>query len=81
MQKICDMRTARIGDRIYASIFIDLFPKEIQQFVALFARILQTRIPWRISFLIESGGLDSIGLRTALSAILSFASAAKSLIQ
>lgn len=70
-----DLRTARIGDRIYSSIFIDLFPKEVQQFVDLFSRTLQTKIPWRISFLIEGGGFSSLKLRSALSTILSFSSA------
>ncbi len=69
-----DIRTCKIGDLVYGSVFIDLFPKEIQQFVSLFSRTLQTQIPWRISFLIESGGLDSVRLRAALSSVLSFAS-------
>ncbi len=47
-----DLRTARVGDRIYATVFINLFPKDIQTFVRLFTRTLQTRIPWRISFFI-----------------------------
>ena len=69
-----DLRTCKVGDLIYSSVFIDLFPKEIQQFVQLFSRTLQTHIPWRISFLIESGGLDSVKLRSALSSMLGFAS-------
>jgi intracellular multiplication protein IcmB len=69
-----DIRTCKIGDLMYGSVFIDLFPKEIQQFISLFTRTLQTQIPWRISFLIESGGMDSVKLRAALSSILSFAS-------
>lgn len=75
-----DLRTVRIGDRIYSSVFIDLFPKEIQQFADLFNRIAQTKIPWRISFLIESNGLDSIRLRSALSAVLAFTSAQNRLL-
>lgn len=70
-----DLRTARVGDRIYSNVFIDLFPKEIQQFIGLFARTMQTKIPWRISFLIQGGGLSSLKLRSALSSILSFSSA------
>ncbi len=69
-----DLRTAQIGDRIYSSVFIDLFPKDIQPFVRLFRRTLATRIPWRISFLIQSEGLSSLKIRSALSTILSFAS-------
>lgn len=70
-----DLRTARVGDKIYSCVFIDLFPKEVQQFIDLFARTLQTHIPWRMSFLIEGGGLASLRLRSALSTILSFSSA------
>ncbi len=75
-----DLRTVRLGDRIYSSVFIDLFPKEIQQFVELFSRTVQTRIPWRISFLIESGGLSSLRIRAALSAVLAFSSAQNRLL-
>jgi intracellular multiplication protein IcmB len=75
-----DLRTVRIGDRIYSSIFIDLFPKEVQDFSRLFARTLQTQIPWRISFLIESGGLSAIRLKSALSAVLAFTSAQNRLL-
>lgn len=75
-----DLRTCKIGDRIYSSIFIDLFPKEIQTFTELFNRTLPTGVPWRISFMIESGGLDSLRLRSALSGILSFASSENRLL-
>lgn len=75
-----DLRTARIGDRIYSSVFIDLFPKEIQQFSRLFMRVVPTHIPWRISFWIESGGLSSLKLRGALAAVLSFTSAQNRLL-
>jgi intracellular multiplication protein IcmB len=75
-----DLRTARVGDRIYASVFIDLFPKEIQTFLALFSRVTQTHIPWRISFLLDSGGLESTRLKAALSSVLSFTSAENRLL-
>jgi intracellular multiplication protein IcmB len=77
---IIDLRTARVGDRIYASVFIDLFPKEIQTFLALFSRVTQTHIPWRISFLLDSGGLESTRLKAALSSVLSFTSAENRLL-
>lgn len=69
-----DMRTVRVGDKIYSSVFIDLFPKDIKPFVALLTRTLASRIPWRISFLIESNGLGSIRLKSAIAGILSFSS-------
>lgn len=70
-----DLRTARIGDKIYSSVFIDLFPKEVQQFNALFIRTLPTHIPWRISFLVDGGGLGSLKLRSAITSVLSWTSA------
>jgi intracellular multiplication protein IcmB len=75
-----DLRTARVGDRIYASVFIDLFPKEVQSFVRLFARTLQTHIPWRISFMVESNGLGHAGLRSAIASVLTITSRQNRLI-
>lgn len=75
-----DLRTVRIGDRIYSSVFIDLFPKELQSFAQLFNRTVSTQIPWRISFSVESGGLSSLRLKSALSAILAFSSAQNRLL-
>lgn len=69
-----DLRTCRIGDKIYMSVFIDLFPQEVKPFIHLFNRILFTRIPWRISFLVESGGYSAIRLKSVIASILSFAS-------
>jgi len=78
--EILNLRTARIGDRIYAPICIDLFPKEIATFTVLFNRVLNAQIPWRISFLIESGGMQALGLKPTVAALLSFAHANNRLI-
>lgn len=75
-----DLRTVRVGDKIYSSVFIDLFPKDIKPFISLFQRTLPTHIPWRISFLFESNGLTTIRLKSLLAAILSFSSAQNRLI-
>ncbi|OGT63695.1 MAG: type IV secretion protein IcmB [Gammaproteobacteria bacterium RIFCSPHIGHO2_12_FULL_45_9] len=75
-----DLRTVRIGDRDYSTIFIDLFPKDIQMFVRLFARTLQTQIPWRISFSIESDGLGYAGIRSAIASVLTITSSQNRLI-
>ena len=76
-----DLRTARVGDRIYSCVFIDLFPKEVQQFIDLFTRTLQTQIPWRISFLIEGGGLGSLRITFNIIDHFKFFFSAKSFIQ
>ena len=75
-----DLTTTQIGDKIYSSVFIDLFSKEIKTFVHLFQRTLATRIPWRISFLMDSNGLPSIRIKALLSSILSFSSPQNRLI-
>jgi len=74
------LHTARIGDRIYAPLFIDLFPKEIQRFNDLFQRCFAAGIPWRVSFSMESNGLYSISFKSSIAAILSFASSENPLI-
>lgn len=75
-----DLRTVQVGTKIYSSVFIDLFPKEIKPFVSLFNRILPAHIPWRISFFIESEGLETIKFKGLLASILSFSSAQNRLI-
>lgn len=74
------LRTVRIGDRIYAPLTISLFPKEINHFSALFNRVLNSKVPWRISFLMEGGGLQALGLKPTIAAILSFAHSSNRLI-
>lgn len=78
--EVLDLRTVRVGDKIYSSTYIDLFPKDVRPFISLFARILPTHVPWRISFLIESEGLNTIKFKGLLAAILSFSSAQNRLI-
>ncbi|HAU1167023.1 TPA: type IV secretion protein IcmB [Legionella pneumophila] len=78
--EIVDLRTVRVGDKIYASTYIDLFPKDVRPFISLFSRILPSHVPWKISFLLESEGLSTIKLKGLLAAILSFSSAQNRLI-
>ncbi|MCX7121373.1 MAG: type IV secretion protein IcmB [Gammaproteobacteria bacterium] len=75
-----DIRSARVGDRDYSTVYIDLFPKELQTFVRLFARTLQTQMPWRISFSIESDGLGYSKIRGAMASVLTVTSAQNRLI-
>ena len=75
-----DLRTVRVGDRIYSSVFIDLFPKEVQSFMRLFSRTLQTHIPWRVSFSIESHGLGNAAIRSAIASVLTITSRQNRLI-
>jgi len=75
-----DIRTCRIGDRLYSSIFIELFPQEVKPFSELFARIVSTGIPWRISYFVESKGMKALSFKSLIASILSFASEENRLI-
>lgn len=75
-----DLRSVRVGDKDYSTVYIDLFPKELQTFMRLFSRTLQTHIPWRISFLIESDGLGYASMRAALASVLTVTSSQNRLI-
>ncbi|MCR9192460.1 MAG: type IV secretion protein IcmB, partial [Gammaproteobacteria bacterium] len=77
---VIDRRTVLVGDKLYASVYIDLFPKEVRPFTQLFNRIMPTHVPWRISFLIESEALNTVGLKGTLSSVLSFSSPQNRLI-
>lgn len=48
----------QVGERVYSPMYIDLFQKDPTRFAALFSRAMDAHIPWRISFLVEGGGLD-----------------------
>src|SRR5262249_43410083 len=52
-----NQKAVLVGDRIYAPMYIDLHPEDIKPFQHLFLRVVESRMPWRMSFLIESGGL------------------------
>lgn len=75
-----DLRTIRVGDKIYTPIFIDLFPQELKSFLNLFARTLPTQVPWRMSYLIESGAMGTIQFRSAMAGILAWTSGQNSLM-
>jgi len=75
-----DLHTVKVGGLIYSSVFIDLFPKEVQSFMSLFNRTLPTGIPWRISFLMDGGGMKALQLKRAFSSLLSFSSSDNRLI-
>lgn len=75
-----DLRTIRVGDRIYTPLFIDLFPQELKSFIELFSRTIPTRVPFRMSYLIESGGVGTLGFKSMMASILSFSASQNGLI-
>jgi intracellular multiplication protein IcmB len=68
------LKYARIGDRCYAPIYIELFPKEIKPFYDLFRRLINADIPWRISYFIGGDGIKISKSKNMLAQILAFSS-------
>jgi intracellular multiplication protein IcmB len=69
-----DLRTVKIGDRIYAPLFIELFPKDIKPFYDLFRRMLPTDMPWRVSYFVGSQGIKISQSKNLLAQFLTFSS-------
>jgi intracellular multiplication protein IcmB len=73
-------RYAQLGDRIYAPVFVEIPPKHIQPFSDLFERMADAGIPYRISFMIDGGGLTFRGIKGAASSLLGWAGSYNKLI-
>jgi intracellular multiplication protein IcmB len=70
---IINDKLVQVGDKIYAPGYIDLMPKDIQPFAALFGS-LGGKFPWRISFVIEGDGLAAVSTRGLFASVLAFTS-------
>lgn len=59
----------RIGDRLYQPVSLSLPPAKLEPFAALFERLNDCRIPYRVSFRLSGAGVDDteIGLRRIFS--------------
>ncbi|MGJ3493240.1 AAA family ATPase [Piscirickettsia salmonis] len=69
-----DIKVARVGDMIYAPLYIDLFPKDIRPFYDLFRRAVFANLPWRLSFYISDNGLKITQAKNWLAQYLTFSS-------
>ena len=78
--EIVDLHTLKVGDKIYSTASIDVFPQELKSFNDLFIRLKATHLPWRISWSLQGEGLKTLGLRPTLAGILSFAGTYNKLI-
>lgn len=73
--QIISRSAIRIGDRVYGPLIMTLMPqtpKPFQDFFRVLAR-RDERLPYRISYLLEDGGLN-MGLKPLLSSVLAFSS-------
>ncbi len=63
---------ARVGDLAWAATDMSLGPAEAAPFTQLLSRLIEANIPFRISFLIESGGIAGSAFRKMAAAIMGF---------
>jgi intracellular multiplication protein IcmB len=64
----------RIDNLLWAGIDMTLAPTDPLPFPQLFARIQEADLPFRISYLVESGGIQGAQFRKSVAAILAFTS-------
>ncbi len=69
-----------IGERAYAPIYMELFPRDPSPFWDLYSRLMNKNLPWRASFLIEGDGLSSLSFKKLVASILGFSSGDNKLI-
>ena len=65
-------KIVQIGDLIYAPVDLTLAPMDPTPFPQLLSRLAEMDVPFRMSFLIEGGGIAGMTLKKTLSSILGF---------
>ncbi|MDC3181189.1 type IV secretion protein IcmB [Gammaproteobacteria bacterium] len=78
--EVIDLKTCRIGNQLFSSVYIDLYPKDVQPFTRLFSRLLQNHFPWKMDFNVKGGGLSSLKFKRAMASVLAFSSSQNRLI-
>lgn len=68
--KILDRSVVRIGNLLWAGGDMTLGPMEATSFTSLMNRLVEADIPFRISYLIEGGGVYATQMRTFLATIM-----------
>lgn len=63
-----------MGDRIYAPLYIETPPQQIEPFSNLFDTLNTAGVPWRCSFTIDGGGLSYVAMKGGIASFLSWGS-------
>ncbi|WP_235603262.1 hypothetical protein [Piscirickettsia litoralis] len=72
--KISTSKIARIGDTLYAPLYVELFPKNVRPFYDLFRRAIASDLPWRVSFHVSGHGIKVTQSKNWLAQFLTFSS-------
>ena len=73
--------SVKIGDYLWSGIDMTLAPITPSPFPVLLRRLTEQNVPFRISFLIESGGSNGLQLRKFLAGVLGFSNGSNRLIK
>lgn len=68
--EILNDHSVRIGNLIWGGCDIVLAPMDPSPFPMLLNRLFETKVPFRISFLIESGGVEGVNARHSIATFL-----------
>ena len=79
--KVLNKSVVRIGDLLWAGADMTLGPMDATAFPALLSRLVEADIPFRISFLIEGGGIYATQMRTFLATLMGATNAANKQIK
>ncbi|MEA1938871.1 MAG: type IV secretion protein IcmB [Pseudomonadota bacterium] len=64
--------TVRVDDYLWSSVDMTLAPMEPSPFPQLLGRLVEANVPFRISFLIESGGIGGTAMKKFVASVLGF---------
>ena len=67
--RVLDGHTVEMGKYIWSGVDMMLGPMEATPFPQLLSRLTETKVPFRISFLLEGGGIQGLALQSFLSSI------------
>jgi len=63
-------RMVQIGSLLWGGVDMTLAPSDPSPFPMLLNRLFEANIPYRISFLIESGGAETIAVKNSIATFL-----------
>ena len=73
--RVINDRVVEFGQYIWAGIDMTLAPMEPMPFPKLLSRLLETKIPFRISYLIEGGGVQGASMRSFIASLMAVTNA------
>lgn len=73
--EVLSSSSVRLGNQIWSGLDMTLGPMDSTPFPILLNRLAENDIPFRISFLMESGGIEGAAVRKFLTAVMGFSSA------